>query len=244
MASSRFPGKPLASILGLPMILHVYERARRCPALSEVVVATCDAEIRDAVEKHGGKVIMTSDKHERGTDRIAEAAESLQADYCINIQGDEPMLYPGMLDLALEPLRLQPDLVCINLMTPLRTPESIRDPNQVKVVVDREGFALYMSREPIPTARYVGNEIPRFKQLGLVLYAKKMLATYRTLPPTPLEKAESVDVMRLIEHGYRIKMVHSPYETYSVDTLADLKFVETKMKDDTLMPSYWKDGAR
>lgn len=238
MAASRFPGKPLALIHGRPMVEHVFRRAWMSKTMNEVVVATCDEAIRKAVEDFGGTVIMTADTHVRATDRIAEAARKLEVDVVVNIQGDEPMLRPEMLDLLCAPLLEDPTLPCSNLMMPIDDEADFRDPNQVKVVCNQRQEALYMSREPIPTTRYLGFEIPKWKQLGLIAFTKEFLLTFAQLPPTPLERAESVDMMRAIEHGYRVKMVASPYATYAVDTLEDLALVEKMMAHDELLTQY------
>ncbi len=238
MASTRFPGKPLADILGKTMIEHVYRRAKLSPLLSEVWVATCDRAIAEAVKGFGGQVIMTSDQHVRCTDRVAEAARQIDADYVVNIQGDEPMTHPDMVRLVVEAVVASPDLRCVNLMTRLNRPEDIANPNQVKVVTDQRGFALYMSREVIPTRRFQGDLPGRFKQLGFILFQKDLLLQYVHLSPTELEEAESVDMLRLLEHGYPVKMILSPHETFGVDTPADLIFVQERMKSDPLVGLY------
>ena len=238
MAASRFPGKPLALIHGRPMVEHVFRRAWMSKTMNEVVVATCDEAIRQAVEYFGGAVIMTADTHVRATDRIAEAARKLEADVVVNIQGDEPMLHPEMLDLLCAPLLEDPTLPCSNLMMPIDDETDFHDPNQVKVVCNQRQEALYMSREPIPTTRYLGFDVQKWKQLGLIAFTKDFLLTFAQLPPTPLEQAESVDMMRAIEHGYRVKMVASPHVTYAVDTPEDLARVEEMMAYDELLTQY------
>jgi 3-deoxy-manno-octulosonate cytidylyltransferase (CMP-KDO synthetase) len=240
MASSRFPGKPLAKICGLSMIEHVYRRARMSRSLSGVYVATCDLEIKRAVEAFGGQAVMTSPKHERGTDRVAEAAKRLSADVVVNIQGDEPLLHPDMIGLAVRPLSQDKTLGCVNLLGDIETDEEFEDRNEIKVVVDKRGCALYMSREPIPTRVRLGKKISRYKQVCVIPFRRKLLFQYTKMAPTPLELAESIDMMRLIENGIRVKMVPSPFKTYSVDTPADLRFVETVMRKDKLLKTYAK----
>lgn len=238
MTSTRFPGKPLALIRGRPMIEHVYRRTTLCRRIDAVVVATCDAEIREVVESFGGYVVMTSPLHERSTDRIAEAAQSIDGGIFLNVQGDEPMVRPEMLELLCKPLLEAPSLPCANLMVRLTSIEDLKDPNQVKVVCNQRSQALYMSREPIPTTRYLGLEVPMWRQLGLIAFTSDFLQRFATLPPTPLEQTESVDILRAIEHGYVVRMVESPFETYGVDTPEDLALVEKKIASDELLARY------
>jgi len=244
MASSRFPGKPLAKILGIPMVGHVYFRSKMSQTLDEVYVATCDREIFDYVESIGGKAIMTSDSHERCTDRIAEAAEKVEAmsnarvDIVVNIQGDEPMVFPEMIDEAVEPMLRDNSVVTTNLMAPIKTREEHEDPNVVKVVVDKNNFALYFSREPIPSRKKAAGQISMLKQVAIIPFRRDFLFKFTQLEPTPLEKIESVDMLRALEHGYKVKMVLTKFGTYGVDTPEDLCFVEERMKNDPLFTKY------
>lgn len=238
MASTRFSGKPLEPILGRSMIEHVYRRTTLSDRMDQVVVATCDREIYEAVETFGGQAVMTSSAHERSTDRIAEAAHTLEGDIFLNVQGDEPMVKPEMLELLCQPLLEDPSLPCTNLMVRLTSIEDLEDPNQVKVVCNQRTEALYMSREPIPTTRYLGADVPMWRQLGLIAFTRDFLQRFTELPPTPLEQAESVDMLRAIEHGYPVRMVESPFMTYGVDTPADLALVEEKMASDELLEHY------
>ncbi len=233
MGSTRFPGKPLAKILEFPMIEHVYKRSKMSKELSDLYVATCDEEIREAVENFGGKVIMTSPKHERCTDRIAEASQTITADIIVNIQGDEPLLYPEMIDLALKPMIEDKNILCCNLISPIRNVREFNDLNEIKVVINRDNFALFFSREPIPTNKR-GIFGPAFKQVCIIPFRKEFLLKFVQMEPTLLEKAESIDMLRVLEHGYSIKTVISNWETYSVDTLDDLTKVEKIMKADSL----------
>lgn len=245
LGSSRFPGKPLAPLLGRPMIEHVYRRAALSRSLGGLYVATCDEEIAAVVRRFGGLAIMTSSAHQRGTDRIAEAAGTLgleEHDVVINIQGDEPMLVPEMLDLALAPLLGDPAIDCVNLVTPIRTAVAFEDRNEIKVVGDRRGFALYLSREPIPTRVREGDAIPRFKQVCVIAFRWPTLHEFTRLPETPLERAESIDMLRLIEHGRRVKLVESPYDTYAIDTVDGLAAVEARMRGDPLLARYSASG--
>ena len=244
MASSRFLGKPLAKILGIPMVGHVYFRSKMSKTLDEVYVATCDKEIADYVESIGGKAIMTSDSHERCTDRIAEAVGKIEdlthsrVDIVVNIQGDEPMVFPEMIDEAVWPMLEDTSIVTTNLMTLMKTRGEHEDPNVVKVVVDKNNYALYFSREPIPLWKKGAAQVPMLKQVPIIPFRRDFLFRFKQLEPTPLEKIESVDMLRAIEHGYRVKMILTNYETYGVDTPEGLRFVEERMKKDPLISRY------
>jgi 3-deoxy-manno-octulosonate cytidylyltransferase (CMP-KDO synthetase) len=243
MGSSRFPGKPMAKIHGIPMIGHVYIRSKMS-SLDEVFVATPDKKISDYIESIDGTAIMTSDCHERCTDRVAEAMSFIEnlletkVDIVVNIQGDEPMLFPEMINEAVEPLLSDDKIQCVNLMAPLKTKTEHEDPNEVKVVVDKNNFALYFSREPIPSRKKGATKIPMFKQVCVMPFRRDFLVTYTKLEPTPLEIAESVDMLRALEHGHKVKMVPTMFETYSVDTIRDLKKVEKIMNKDELVKKY------
>ncbi len=238
MASSRFPGKPLASILGLTMIEHVRRRVALSPDIDEVIVATCDLEIKEEVEKYGGHAVMTADTHERCTDRIAEAAETLDADIVINVQGDEPLVRPEMFGPLLAPLQAE-DLPCTNLMVEIRTDTDFESPNVVKAVCDLSGNALYFSREPIPSVKKAGGQrFKRYQQLGIIAFRKLFLHEFAELPPTPLEIIESVDMMRALEHGYPVRMVLTPSPAIGVDTPNDLERAIKLMQEDDLFATY------
>ena len=244
MASSRFPGKPLAKIDGIPMIGHVYFRSKMANVLDEVYVATCDNEIYNYIESINGKAIITSDKHKRASDRTAEAMMKIEEengtklDIVVMIQGDEPMLLPEMIDKSIEPLLKSKDIIVTNLMAPLNDSDEFEDPNEVKVVVDKKNFALYFSREPIPSRKKYDSNVPMQKQVCIIPFRRDFLIKFNELEPTPLEIIESVDMLRLLEHGYKVKMVPVNYNTYSVDTNEDLNHVNDLMKNDTLIDSY------
>lgn len=239
MASTRFPGKPLANIRGVPMIEHVRRRVALSKRVDEIIVATCDKEIYDEVIKHGGNASMTSDKHERGTDRIAEVASKLSADIVVNVQGDEPMIQPGMVDQVIEPLLDDPTICCVNLIASIKSKEDFISPNLVKIVKDINHFILYYSREPIPSMKKRVEDFNIYKQLGIISFRKDFLIKYTKLPPTPLEKIESVDMLRILEHGYHIKTVEvSNNSIYGVDTIEDLKMVERLLRNDPLCKEY------
>ena len=240
MGSSRFPGKPLAKICGLPMVEHIYRRVMMTEGLDSVYVATCDEEICQAVEKFGGKAIMTADTHQRASDRTAEAAERLDADIVVMVQGDEPLVHPEMIRLAVEPLINDPGIVCSNLTSKIRSPQEFQDPNTIKVVMRKDRFAFYFSREPIPTTSVKGffSDVPLYKQVCIIPFRRDFLLQFAQLPPTPLEVAESIDMLRILEHGYQVKMVESEYETHAVDTPEDLRLVEQMMERDPLLSRY------
>ena len=234
MGSSRFPGKPMALINGKPMIGHVYERVNRCRLLAETAVATCDQEIADYIRSIGGTVVMTSDKHKRASDRCAEALVTLEGergltyDTVVMVQGDEPMVRPEMISEALTPLIEDPKVQVVNLLGKFGTVDEFESRNSIKVVCDLYGNALYFSREPIPT-RVNTEDIPMGKQVCIIPFRRDFLLKYTALDPTPLEIAESIDMMRVLEHGFEVRMVPTEFESYPVDTEADLRVVETKM---------------
>ena len=242
MGSSRFPGKPLASILGRSMIEHVYRRTSMCNLLDDVWVATCDQEIMDAVTAFGGKAVMTSASHERASDRIAEAMQQSDADIVVMVQGDEPMTYPQMIEASLQPLFSgDQQLMCVNLVARIDSEAEFESPNTIKVVMDEDGFAVYMSREPIPTRhRMPFGRIPAYKQVCIIPFTREGLDLFTRMSPTPLEETESIDMLRFIEHGHRVKMVETELSTHAVDTADDLKFVEKLMAGDPLTRSYVK----
>lgn len=239
MDSTRFPGKPLADILGLPMIEHVRRRVALCKLFSKVIVATCDEEIMAAVRNHGGEAVMTADTHERCTDRVAEAALTYAADVIVNVQGDEPLVDPEMFGPLLAPLAKEPGLQCTNLMTEIFEEEEFNNANVVKTVYDQKGDALYFSREPIPSALKAGKiSFRKFKQLGIYAFRKDFLQLFTKMPPTQLEIVESVDMLRAVEHGYKVRMVKSEFRVVGVDTPNDLLRVITLMEKDELFNEY------
>jgi 3-deoxy-manno-octulosonate cytidylyltransferase (CMP-KDO synthetase) len=207
-------------------------------SLDELYVATCDEEIAEEVRKFGGKPIMTSDCHERCTDRVAEAVEKSQAEIVVIIQGDEPMISPEMIDLAVDAIIDNDSVVCVNLMEKIESDEDFYDPNEVKVIVDKDSNALYFSREPIPSDKKGAKDYPRYKQVCIMPFRKEFLYKYNQMEPTPLEIIESVDMLRILEHGYKVKMVFTEKITCSVDTPEDLAKVEKYMVDDELINSY------
>jgi 3-deoxy-manno-octulosonate cytidylyltransferase (CMP-KDO synthetase) len=234
MGSSRFPGKPMARILGKPMIGHVYERVSRSPLLTLTAVATCDTEILEYVTSIGGTSVMTGNHHERASDRCAEALLKLEQlnntryDIVVMVQGDEPMTHPNMIAEAVRPMQDDTHIQVVNLLGEICDSKEFEDRNCIKVVCDLHRNALYFSREPIPT-RAKGEKIPMGKQVCVIPFRRDFLLEYTRMVPTPLEIAESVDMMRILEHGLKVRMVPTAYISKSVDTPADLASVEQLM---------------
>ncbi len=223
-ASSRLPGKALADICGKPMIQHVVERAMRARLLDEVLVATDDQRILRTVQAFGGKACLTSPVHPSGTDRIAEVVQGLPCELVVNIQGDEPLLDPAVIDSAVEPLRADPSDAMGTLACPLSVDEAA-DPSNVKVVMDRAGYALYFSRARIPYMRDgfpPGLDRPYLLHVGLYVYRRDTLLRLAALPPTVLEERERLEQLRALEHGIRIRVVLTEHRSIGVDTPEDL----------------------
>ncbi len=236
--SRRFPGKPLALIAGKPMIQHVYERASRCPGLSQVYVATDNDAIFDRVEAFGGKAVMTRSDHHSGTDRICEAAGKVGLageDIIVNIQGDQPAFNPEMISTLLAPLLENSNTHMTHmttLMHKIQKEEDIKNPNHVKVVTDNRGYALYFSRCPIPFFRdRNGLDRTHFKHLGFYAYRKDFLALFMNLQVSPLESAERLEQLRALEYGFRIKVLETPYSSLDVDVPEDIEGVEKALQE-------------
>ena len=234
LASTRFPNKPLAQILEKSMLQHIVERVQLCKEIDQVAVATCDQEIIDHVQSLGYQAIMTSNLHERASDRCAEAVTKLEKsqntkyDIVVMVQGDEPMTDPRMLSDVLRPFTDDPNLQVVNLYADIQ-PGEFASTNCVKVVMDLVGNALYMSRAPIPVSMD-GIERPSGKQLGLIAFRRQALQKFTELTPTPLEVNESVDMLRFLEHGIKIRMQRTIYRTHAVDIPSDIAEVERLMK--------------
>jgi 3-deoxy-manno-octulosonate cytidylyltransferase (CMP-KDO synthetase) len=230
--STRFPGKALADILGRPMIQHVYERTRQATLVSQTIIATDDQRIADAVISFGGDVIMTSPKHETGTDRLAEVAGKLDCDLVVNVQGDEPLIEPAMIDQAIRPFLTDNSLKMGTLKSRIRQQDDLLSPNLVKVVTDGDDNALYFSRSPIPFYRdswqtlqspdFKPEQQPCFKHVGLYVYRRDFLLEYAGWPQTFLEVAEKLEQLRALENGVKIKVVETEFESVGVDTPQDL----------------------
>ncbi len=239
-ASTRLPGKPLIDIAGTPMILRVVERARQSPSINRVIVATDDQRVLQTVINAGEEAVMTSPDHPTGTDRLAEVAAKLDAGIIVNVQGDEPLIEPSTIDAAVAPLLADPSIVMSTTCEPIESAEDLMKSNVVKVVVDRDGFALYFSRNPIPHPRAAvlkhGSieaalraqpELLKLyhKHTGLYAYRREFLLTYAKFPSTPLEQMEALEQLRALEHGYKIKVVAVAHRSIGVDTPEDLELV-------------------
>jgi 3-deoxy-manno-octulosonate cytidylyltransferase (CMP-KDO synthetase) len=224
----------MAPILGLPMVEHVYRRVSSAKFLTTTAVATCDEEIFKHISSLGGHAIMTSNQHERASDRCAEALLKLeehygfQYDVVIMVQGDEPMTKPEMLAEAVKPFFEDPSVQVTNLLGKIQNDREFEDRNCIKVVCDLNLNALYFSREPIPTRAKL-KTIPMGKQVCVIPFRRDYLLAYTRLSPTPLEVAESIDMMRVLEHGHKVRMVPTDYSSFAVDTPSDLMRVEEIM---------------
>jgi 3-deoxy-manno-octulosonate cytidylyltransferase (CMP-KDO synthetase) len=230
--SSRLEGKPLADILGRPMVQHVYERACQAQNLDDVLVATDDERIHRAVTEFGGKAVMTSPGHRSGTDRVAEAVAALDADVVVNIQGDEPMLDPVMLEEVVAPFRGGPAAGIVTLKKEVFHESDFADPGVVKVVADPKGMALYFSRSLIPFPHNRASHFRVYEHLGVYAYSNQCLQRLAALPVSPLEEIEGLEQLRALENGIAILVVEtrSRAQTISVDTQADLERVREAMR--------------
>lgn len=239
-ASTRLPGKPLLDLAGLPMILHVVNRAHQAPSIQRVIVATDDERVFQVVKEAGAEVWLTSPHHRTGTDRLAEVAAQLEAEIIVNVQGDEPLIEPATIEAAVAPLLADSSIVMSTTCEPIESAAAVLNPNVVKVVVDNAGFALYFSRNPLPYARAEAQlhgsleaalqAQPELlssyaKHTGMYAYRREFLLTYAKLPPTPLEQTELLEQLRALEHGYRIRVVKVAERSIGVDTPEDLELV-------------------
>lgn len=229
--STRLPGKPLASIGGKPMIQHVYESASKARVLDRVLVATDDRRIAAAVKKFGGEAVLTSKHHTSGTDRLAEVARTIRADLLVNVQGDLPFIHADTITRAVRPLRRDRRIQMGTVCNPIYDEDEWRNPNIVKVLMDRAGFALYFTRSPVPYVRdasiALGSDAKRrlwgYRHLGLYVYRRQFLLKFARLRPTPLEQIESLEQLRAMAYGYRIHVALVDEQSVEVDTAEDLK---------------------
>lgn len=244
MKASRFPGKPLFKILGRPLVEHVYQRAKKFDEFDGLFLATCDQEIADAAKEFGAPVIMTADTHTRALDRVAEAAANCGIDLApddivINVQGDEPMMQPDMIEASYRPLLDDPKADCTLLAMAIRDEETYRDPNALKVVWNLRGDVLYTSRTPIPYCKEFTPELGAVRIYGIFAFRWHFLQTFTNLPESPLELVEACDSNRIMDNGYIQKVAHYPWrKSYSVDSREDAARVEAAMKEDPLWGTY------
>ena len=239
--STRFPGKSLALIQDKPMIQWVYERTKQSRLIDRVLVATDDGRIMRAVADFGGEAVMTSQAHPTGTDRIAEVARELDCGIIVNVQGDEPLIEPAMIDEAIAPLIHDAAIPMGTVCKRIDNPEEAFDPNVVKVVLDEQGFALMFSRAPIPWDRdkWAGkrslDELPLtsflYKHIGLYVYRREFLLRYAGLPQTRLENSEKLEQLRALGHGHRISVVITEHESFGVDIPGDLSKILNRLKE-------------
>ncbi|MCK4851638.1 MAG: 3-deoxy-manno-octulosonate cytidylyltransferase [Candidatus Omnitrophica bacterium] len=241
--STRFKGKVLADINGKPMVQHVWERVKRAHEIDEIIVAVDKEKVFNAVESFGGKAVYTSPEQPSGTDRLAEVVNAMDADVIVNVQADEPLVHPLMIDELAQAFELDRNVHMATVIKRIHRKEDITDPNVVKVVVDRKGYALYFSRSPIPyLCRDRSNESDYsadaedvsgryFKHIGLYSYSKDFLFTYTNLPKAMLEEEEKLEQLRALEHGYKIKTIETVYDTIGVDTPEDLEKVRALLKE-------------
>ena len=234
--ATRFEGKLLQDLCGKPVIQHVYERAKKARGLNDLVIAADDERILKAVQKFGGKVVMTSKSHTTGTDRLAEVVNAMDVDVVVNIQGDEPLIHPFVIDDLVREMMADPTLVMATVVKKSHSVEEFKSRDVVKAVVNEKGEALYFSRSPIPTLLTPSGDPESYfyKHIGIYAYNKDFLFTFKKLPPSSLEKNERLEQLRALEHGYRIRVIETKFETVGVDTPEDLELARTlfeKQKD-------------
>lgn len=224
--STRFEGKLLADFCGKPVIQHTWENAKKSNLIEDLVIATDDKRIYNTAKGFGANVVYTSISHKSGSDRLTEVASSIDAKVIVNIQADEPLLNPSMIDDLVVALLKDKTLVMATLCHKINDAQEIQDPNVVKVVFDRSGFALYFSRSPVPYERMGSDDklqiIDYYKHIGIYAYAKDFLFTFKSLPQSRLEKTEKLEQLRVLENGYKIKVIETKFDTIGIDTPEDL----------------------
>ena len=225
-AAQRFPGKPLARIAGKSLVQRVYEQAAKAKRLDKVVVATEDTRILEAVEAFGGDAMLTSPECATGTDRVAEVARAIECDLVLNIQGDEPLMRPEMIDQLVEGMQGDAGCVMGTLARKITAADQLTNPNVVKVVVAGNGHALYFSRSQIPFVREPGEATSFYKHLGIYAYRREFLMKFVQLPASDLEKAEKLEQLRALENGYAIRVWITPHDSIGVDRPEDVELVE------------------
>ena len=235
MDSSRFPGKPMKKINGLPMIQHVFNNVKKNKLLSNVIVATCDKIIFNFIKSINGEAIMTSKKHKRATDRCSEALKILEKrkkikyDIVVMVQGGEPMINPNMITEAVKPMMRNNKINVVNLISSIKNEKDFNDTNFIKVVHDKKYNAIYLSRAKIPFIKFKKN-LNIKKQVCIIPFRRDFLIKYNSMKPTTLEKIESIDMLRIIENGYKLSLVKTKYFSHAVDTKKDLIRVEKYLK--------------
>ena len=233
--SSRFPGKPLVEINNQPMIEHVYKRVEKTDVIDQVIVATDDRRIAEAIKNFGGKVEMTSSEHKSGTDRIAEVAQKINSDIIVNVQGDEPLIKPVMIEQLVKPFKGNEELLMTTLKKRIDDLNEINNPNVVKVVTDDNNFALYFSRATIPYQRKDhGGKVDYYKHIGVYAFRRDFLLEYSKMNESRLEKIESLEQLRVLENGYKIKVVETVFDTVGVDTPEDLSYVKELIQSEDI----------
>ena len=220
--ATRFEGKVLADLMGKPVIQHVWENARRASTLADLIVATDDVKVKEEVERFGGKVVLTAKEHKTGTDRLREVVNPIDTKVVVNIQAHEPLLHPSMIDDIVRPLLEDKGILMTTLKKKITDPEDLRNPNVVKVVTDKNGYALYFSRSPIPFPRF-HDGVVFYKHIGLYGFTKEFLFTFTNLPVSALENIEGLEQLRVLENGYRIKVAETQFDTIGIDTPEDLE---------------------
>jgi 3-deoxy-manno-octulosonate cytidylyltransferase (CMP-KDO synthetase) len=225
--SKRLPFKLVKPLLGKPLIQWTWENARRAHSLDKLIIACDDIEIKKTAESFGASVVLTSKDHTSGTDRIAEAVRDIDVDFIINIQADEPLIHPSIIDILAEEIKSDSRLVMVTAKKRIEDQNQINAPSVVKVVTDKDGFALYFSRLPIPYKRDQGPKLDYYKHIGIYAYTKDFLYTFKNLPPSSLEQAEKLEQLRVLEAGYRIKVISTQFDSWGVDTEEDFERVES-----------------
>lgn len=243
LGATRFPGKPMEKIHGMPMVGHCYHRTRLAEGIDDTYVATCDEEIADYIKSIGGKAVMTSTSHTRATTRTAEAMEHIeketgeQVDIVVMMQGDEPLVRPDTIAETLVHFN-DPSVEIVNIMSRMRSYEQFVDKNNVKVVVAQNNDALYFSREPIPSPWHGIEDVPMYMQTGIIAFRRDVLLRFNQMAETRLEQIESIDMNRVLETGGHIRMVPTDAITIGVDTLEELQAAEHLLNDDLILPQY------
>ena len=233
-ASTRFPGKIIASLAGKPLVLHAYERAKRAQLIDDVIIAADDPRVRDVIVPFGARVVMTRPEHPTGTDRIAEAVSGEDADIVVNVQGDEALIDPATIDAAIRPLLDDPEVMMSTARRRILDPALVSNPNIVKVISDQRGRAIYFSRSVIPHIRDEADRSAErecyWQHIGLYVYRREFLLRFAGLPQTPLERLEKLEQLRAVEHGFPIAVIDTEYDGRGVDVPEDLEWARGQLE--------------